>query len=68
MHRAEATSTTIRSDGGGAPLVSAVSVVNARAGAKNSPRDCIVGDCIFCGVEFYVLIVHLRNDEHAKSC
>jgi hypothetical protein len=36
--------------------------------AKNSPRDCIVGDCIFCGVEFHVLIVHARNDKHAKSC
>jgi hypothetical protein len=61
MHRAEATSATIRSDGGGAPLVSTVSVVNARAGAKNSPRDCIVGDCIFCDVEFHVLIVHVAT-------
>ena len=68
MQRAEAICTTTRSDDGGAPLVSTVSVVNARAGAKNSPRDCIVGDCIFCGVEFHVLIVHVRNDEHAKSC
>jgi hypothetical protein len=65
---ARAICTTIRSDGGGALLVSTVSVVNARAGARNSPRDCIVGDCIFSGLEFHVLIVHVRDDEHAKSC
>ena len=68
MQRAEAICTTTRSDDGGAPLVSTVSVVNARAGAKNSPRDCIVGDCIFCGVESTCSIVRVRNDEQAKSC
>ena len=68
MQRAEAICTTTRSDDGGAPLVSTVSVVNARAGAKNSLRDCIAGDCMFCGVEFNVLVVHVRNDEQAKSC
>jgi len=27
-----------------------------------------MGDCMFCGVEFNVLVVHVRNDEQAKSC